>query len=71
MRTFAKNLSNENATITAYIHDKSSEMPNVDVRPAVLVFPSVDTCNVAKWFSISDTQILSLHHIKEPITPTP
>ena len=32
-------LSNEGTTLTCYTHDISKEMPNVDVRPAVLVFP--------------------------------
>ena len=39
MKTFTKNLSNSGVTLTAYIHDRSREMPNTDVRPAVLVFP--------------------------------
>ncbi|MDR1531313.1 MAG: alpha/beta hydrolase fold domain-containing protein [Clostridiales bacterium] len=37
MRTFVEKLTN--ATLTGYIHGKSGEMPNVDIRPAVLVFP--------------------------------
>ena len=37
MKAFIKNLTN--STITEYIHDKSGEMPNTDIRPAVLVFP--------------------------------
>ncbi|MBT2293134.1 alpha/beta hydrolase fold domain-containing protein, partial [Paenibacillus albidus] len=32
-------LSNENVTLTAYLLDSSSEMPNVNLRPAVLIFP--------------------------------
>jgi len=37
MKAFTKNLTN--STITGYIHEKSGEMPNADIRPAVLVFP--------------------------------
>ena len=32
-------MSNDNVILTAYIHDRSREMPNVDIRPAVLVLP--------------------------------
>jgi len=39
MRTFVKNLSRPKVTLTGYIQDTSAEMPNVTVRPAVLVFP--------------------------------
>ena len=39
MTTFTKKLTNDNAVLTAYIHDRSKEMPNTDIRPAVLVFP--------------------------------
>jgi len=31
--------SNTNVTLTTYIHDLSEEMKNVDVRPAMLIFP--------------------------------
>ena len=39
MKTFTKNFANQNVILTAYIHDRSREMPNTDIRPAVLVFP--------------------------------
>lgn len=39
METFIKTLTNENVTLTGYIHSKSEEMLNVDIRPAVLIFP--------------------------------
>ena len=39
MKTFTKNFTNQNVILTAYIHDRSREMPNTDIRPAVLVFP--------------------------------
>jgi len=39
MRTFTHKLSNDGSTLTAYVHDLSKEMPNVDIRPAILVIP--------------------------------
>jgi acetyl esterase/lipase len=39
MKTITKNLANEKAALTCYLHDKSGEMPNTSIRPAVLVFP--------------------------------
>jgi acetyl esterase/lipase len=39
MQTFSKNLSRENVTLTAYLHDISLELGNVNKRPAVLIFP--------------------------------
>jgi len=39
MNSFKIQLNSNNATLTGYIHDKSREMPNTDIRPAVLVFP--------------------------------
>jgi len=39
MKTFTKKLTNANVVLTAYTHDRSREMPNTDIRPAVLVFP--------------------------------
>jgi len=39
MKTFTINLTNGKAFLTGFIHAQSKEMPNVDTRPAVLVFP--------------------------------
>lgn len=39
MKTISLNLTHENVTLTAYLLDRSPEMPNTQVRPAVLVFP--------------------------------
>jgi acetyl esterase/lipase len=39
MKQYVKNFSNPNVTLTGYIHDKSGEMSNADIRPAMLVFP--------------------------------
>jgi acetyl esterase/lipase len=39
MITFERKLSREKVTLTAYLHDISLEMGNVNKRPAVLVFP--------------------------------
>lgn len=39
MRYFIKKMSKENVTLTAYIHDKSSELSNGNQRPAILIFP--------------------------------
>lgn len=39
MKAFIEKLSNDNVTLTCYIHDQSREMPNRDKRCAVLVIP--------------------------------
>jgi acetyl esterase/lipase len=39
MKTISLNLTHENVTLTAYLQDRSPEMINTWVRPAVLVFP--------------------------------
>jgi len=39
MKTFTKELTNENVILAAYVHDRSRELPNTDIRPAVLVLP--------------------------------
>lgn len=39
MQYFVKEMTRENVTLTAYIHDKSKELSNADKRPAVLIFP--------------------------------
>ena len=39
MKIIDYKLKNEKATLRGYVHEKSREMPNVDTRPAVLVFP--------------------------------
>lgn len=39
MKTTTLKLTHENVTLTAYLLDQSPEMPNTQVRPAVLVFP--------------------------------
>jgi acetyl esterase/lipase len=39
MKHFTKNLTNENSTLTGYIHNYSNEMPTITKRPAVLVIP--------------------------------
>jgi acetyl esterase/lipase len=39
LKTLTLNLTHENVTLTAYLLDRSMEMPNAQVRPAVLVFP--------------------------------
>ncbi|MBQ4626015.1 MAG: alpha/beta hydrolase [Clostridia bacterium] len=39
MKTFEIKLTNEQATLTAYLPDASREMPHLNVRPAVLVIP--------------------------------
>jgi acetyl esterase/lipase len=39
MQTFTHNLTNDSVTLTAYLLDSSPEMPNAQVRPAVLICP--------------------------------
>jgi acetyl esterase/lipase len=39
MKAFIKNLTNAKSTLTCYVHDKSGELPNAAIRPAMLVFP--------------------------------
>jgi len=39
MQTLTLNLTNENVTLTAYLLESSPEMPNAQVRPAVLICP--------------------------------
>ena len=39
MKTFTLNMTNKKSVLTAYVHDRSRELPNADMRPAVLVFP--------------------------------
>lgn len=39
MRTFTQLLTNENVTLTAYLLDSSQEMPNTQIRPAILILP--------------------------------
>lgn len=39
MKTFTMQLTNENVTLTAYLLDPSKEMPNVHIRPAILILP--------------------------------
>ena len=39
MKTFIKELTNAKVILTAYIHDRCREMPNTNIRPAVLVIP--------------------------------
>ena len=39
MRNFTLDLTNENVTLTAYLPDKSREMPHMEKRKAILVLP--------------------------------
>lgn len=39
MKYFEQKFGKEGVTLTGYIHEKSIELSNVDVRPAVLIFP--------------------------------
>ncbi|WP_084134692.1 alpha/beta hydrolase [Paenibacillus harenae] len=39
MKTFTRQLGNENVTLTVYLLDQSHEMPNTSIRPAVLILP--------------------------------
>lgn len=39
MRYFIRNLSNRQATLTAYLHDQSPDLSNCALRPAVLICP--------------------------------
>jgi acetyl esterase/lipase len=39
MKSFEVKLTNEMARLTCYVHDKSVEMQNADIRPAMLVLP--------------------------------
>ncbi|MDI4647101.1 alpha/beta hydrolase [Cohnella hashimotonis] len=39
MKHFTLNLTNSGVTLTAYLLDESAEMPNVAVRPAILICP--------------------------------
>lgn len=39
MRYFVKKLTHEAVTLSCYLHGKSQELSNADVRPAILIFP--------------------------------
>lgn len=40
MKTFVERLSNDGSvTLTAYLHDLSRELPNMDIRPCVMILP--------------------------------
>lgn len=39
MEIIKKQIGTRNAVLTGYLHETSKEMPNLDTRPAVLVFP--------------------------------
>ncbi|MBB6634620.1 alpha/beta hydrolase [Cohnella thailandensis] len=39
MKHFSLDLTNEGVALTAYLLDSSAEMPNANVRPAILIFP--------------------------------
>lgn len=39
MKTLTLQLKNENVTLTAYLLEQSKEMPNVHIRPAILILP--------------------------------